>query len=101
MIDRYIFVRLAGDDAAARATAVAEVRAGLRTVPGLVRLTVGTPADDSAARWDLSVVARFASLEALALASGSPAWTTTLDVWLAPRAVVIKAWSFAVDDPVS
>ena len=100
MIDRYVFVRLAdthGGDAG-RAAAVAAARDGLRAVPGLVRLTVGTPADDSAARWDLSIVARFASLEALTAAMASPAWTAVLDTWLPARAVVIKAWSFAADD---
>lgn len=99
-IDRYTFVRLSGDHAtdAGRAAALAAIRDGLRTVPGLLRLTTGTPADDSAARWDLAVVARFASLAALQAALASPAWAAVIDEWLPTRAVVIKSWSFAVDE---
>jgi hypothetical protein len=74
------------------------VRTGLAAVPGLLRLTVGTPADNSAARWDVVVVARFASLESLATAMSSAAWATVFETWLPARAVVIKAWSFAVDE---
>ena len=100
MIDRYCFVRLAAEHATpeGRAEALAAMRGRLAGVPGLVRLTTGTPADDSAARWDLSLVARFASLEALAAAMASPAWTSSFDEWLPARAVVIKSWSFAVDE---
>ncbi len=100
MIDRYCFVRLAGEHAtpAGRATALATVRAGLRDLAGLVRLGTGTPADDSAARWDLSIVARFSSPAALAAATADPAWTAVFDDWLPARAVVIKTWNFAVVD---
>jgi hypothetical protein len=98
MIDRYTFVRLAGEHATAegRAAALAHVRAGLAALPGLVSLTCGTPADDSAARWDLSIVARFRSLEALADALASAAWRAIVDEWLPPRAAVVKSWSFEV-----
>jgi hypothetical protein len=100
MIDRYGFIRLAPEHATpdGRAEALAHIRAVLRDLPGLVRLTTGTPADDSAARWDLSIVARFASLEALGTAMADPAWTGLFDEWLAGRAIVIKTWSFAVDE---
>lgn len=100
MIDRYCFVRLADAHATAlgRAEAVAVVRRDLARVPGLVRLTVGTPADDSAARWDLSIVARFASLAELAAAMAGAEWGAVLDAWLPARAVVIKSWSFEVDE---
>jgi hypothetical protein len=98
VIDRYCFVRLAEEHATdeGREAAIAAVREGLRDVPGLVRLTTGVPADDSAARWDLSIVARFASLDELAVAMASAAWTSVIDEWLPARAVVIKSWSFAV-----
>ena len=100
MIDRYTFVRLDGEHATAegRAAALAAVREGLAALPGLQRLTCGTPADDSAARWDLSIVARFASLAALAEALASPAWRAIVDEWLPARAVVVKSWSFDVGD---
>ena len=100
MIDRYCFIRLADEHATAegRAETVARVRRDLATVPALVRLTVGTPADDSAARWDLSIVARFASLHDLAAAMAGAAWSAILDEWLPARAVVVKSWSFDVDE---
>lgn len=100
MIDRYTFVRLAGEHATAegRAAAHAHVRAGLSALPGLVSLTCGTPADDSAARWDLAIVARFASLDALAAAMATPAWRSIVDEWLPPRAAVVKSWSFDVGE---
>lgn len=100
MIDRYTFVRFADEHATpeVRAAALTAVREGLGALPGLERLTCGTPADDSAARWDLSVVARFASLAALADAMASPAWRAVVDEWLPARAVVIKSWSFDVSE---
>jgi hypothetical protein len=100
MIDRYTFVRFTGEHAtpAGRAEAVAAVKDGLRGLAGLVQLTVGTPADDSAARWDLSVVARFESLDALRTALAGPLWVAVVDDWLAARAVVVKSWSFEVAD---
>jgi hypothetical protein len=100
VIDRYCFIRLADAHATAegRAEALAVVRRDLASVPGLLRLTVGTPADDSAARWDLSIVARFASLAELTAAMSGPAWAAVLDAWLPARAVVIKSWSFDVDE---
>ena len=100
MIDRYTFVRLDGEHAtpAGRAAAVAELRAGLRELPGLVALTIGTPADDSAARWDLSFVARFTTLAELQAALAGPLWARVVDDWLTARAVVVKSWSFEVDE---
>lgn len=100
MIDRYCFVRLAEEHATdeGRDAALEAVRAGLHDVPGLVRLTTGIPADDSASRWDLSIVARFESLDELAVAMAGAAWASVFDEWLPARAVVIKSWSFAVID---
>lgn len=100
MIDRYMFVRLAGEHSTpeGRAAALTAVREGFALLPALQRLTVGTPADDSASRWDLSIVARFESLAALADAMASPAWRALVDEWLPARAVVIKSWSFEVAD---
>lgn len=100
MIDRYTFVRLDGAHATpdGRAEAAAALRERLGALPGLVQLTIGTPADDSAARWDLSIVARFATLDALHAALAGPIWTDAIDGWLAARAVVVKSWSFDVAD---
>jgi hypothetical protein len=100
VIDRYTFVRLNGEHATdeGRAVVLAHVREALAALPGLQQLTCGTPADDSASRWDLSIVARFDSLAALGEAMASPAWRSVVDEWLPARAVVIKSWSFDVTD---
>jgi hypothetical protein len=98
-IDRYTFIRLVAEQATpdGRAEAIAAIRAGLAAVAGLTRLTVGTPADDSASRWDVSVVARFATLDDLNAAMAGDAWRATFED-IAARAVVVKSWSFAVDE---
>jgi len=98
--DRYTFVRLAAEHATpeGRSGILGELRARLHGVPGLERLTTGTPADDSAARWDLSMIARFATLDSLHAALASPEWTMLVDGWLTERAVVVKSWSFEVSD---
>jgi antibiotic biosynthesis monooxygenase (ABM) superfamily enzyme len=98
--DRYTFVRLAAEHATpeSRSGILRELRAGLTVVPGIERLTTGTPADDSAARWDLCLIARFATLETLHAALASPEWTMLVDGWLTERAVVVKSWSFEASD---
>lgn len=100
MIDRFAFVRLQPEHATlvGRADAVARIRAALGDLPGLIRLSLGTPADDSASKWDLSIVARFVDAPALAAAMATVAWASVFDHMLAARAAVIKAWTFDVDD---
>jgi NAD(P)-dependent dehydrogenase (short-subunit alcohol dehydrogenase family) len=57
-------------------------------------VTVGLPADASAARWDLSIVIDAASLEAWHALAQLPAVAAVFDA-LAARASVVKAWTFA------
>jgi hypothetical protein len=100
MIDRFVFVRLAAAHATivGRAELLDRVRSALADLPGLVRLSVGTPADSSGDKWDLSIVARFASLPALQAAMSTVAWASIFEHLLPTRAVVMKSWSFDVDD---
>ncbi len=56
-------------------------------------VVVGLPADDSAARWDLSIVITAASLEAWNALAQIPAMTGVFDE-LAGHATVVKAWTF-------
>ena len=56
-------------------------------------VVVGLPADDSAARWDLSIVITAASIEAWNVLAQLPAMTGVFDE-LAGRAAVVKAWTF-------
>ena len=54
---------------------------------------VGLPADDSAARWDLSIVITAASLDAWHALSRAPAMVGAFDE-LAEKSAVVKAWTF-------
>ena len=100
MIDRFAFVRLNPTHATkvGRADALARVRIALADLPGLIRLSLGTPSDDSDSKWDLSIVARFTDLAALTQAMATVGWAAIFDHLLPARAVVIKAWTFDTDD---
>lgn len=100
MIDRFAFVRLSPTHATkvGRVDALARVKSALADLPGLVRLSLGTPSDDSDSKWDLSIVARFTDLAALTHAMATVGWASIFDHMLPARAVVIKAWTFDVDD---
>ncbi len=100
MIDRFAFVRLAAAHAtlAGRADTLARIRIALAELPGLVRLSLGTPADASADKWDLAIVARFADLPTLTAAMATVGWASIFDHMLPARAAVVKSWSFDVDD---
>ena len=92
MIQRFCFVKLLDADAPARATLVERLRAELAEAGA--DAVVGLPADDSAARWDLSIVISAASLEAWNALARTSAMIGVLDD-LAARATVVKAWTFA------
>ena len=100
MIDRFAFVRLASAHATlvGRADTLARVRIALAELPGLVRLSLGTPADASADKWDLAIVARFADLPSLTAAMSTVGWASIFDHMIPARAAVVKAWSFEVED---
>jgi hypothetical protein len=98
MIDRFVFVRLKEEYASERAAIAAYSAQTLRALPGVVQVTVGTPADAHAeAAWDLSIRVRFAALDDVEPYRMSPAHRRYVDEYLAPRMAVIKAWSFQVD----
>ena len=101
MIDRFAFVRLASSHATVvgRADTINLIRNALAELPGLIRLTLGTPAADASAdKWDLAIVARFVALPALTAAMTTVAWASVFEDLLPARSAVIKAWSFDVDD---
>lgn len=91
MIQRFCFVKLRDEEVAIRGEIAALVAAELREAGA--DAVVGVPADDSAARWDLSVVIAAASLDAWHALSRVPAVVRALDD-LARRAAVVKAWTF-------
>jgi hypothetical protein len=92
MIQRFCFVKLLDDEVGQRAELADKLRAEL--IAAGADAVVGLPADDSAARWDLSILITTASLDAWNALSKQPAIDTIFDD-LAARAAVVKAWTFA------
>jgi hypothetical protein len=67
---------------------------------GVLAVTVGLPADAAAlAAWDMSLVLRFASLEAADRFIEGPAYRAYADGFLGACGRVIKAWTFDVAAP--
>jgi hypothetical protein len=91
MIQRFCFVKLLDDEVATRAELAEKLRAEL--ISAGADAVVGLPADDSAARWDLSIVINAASLDAWNALAQLPAMIGVFDE-LAARAAVVKAWTF-------
>jgi len=99
MIDRYVFVKLTDDYAtlAGRDEVVKHTHNVLRGLPGVVALTVGTPADERCeAMWDISIVVRFANLEDVETYRVHPTHRSYVDDFLRPKMAAIKAWNFVV-----
>ena len=91
MIQRFCFVKLRDDEVATRGELAELLSAQMRAAGA--DATVGIPADDSAARWDLSIVVTAASLAAWHAISQLPAMIGAFDE-LSQRATVVKAWTF-------
>lgn len=92
MIQRFCFVKLLDDEVGTRAELAEMLRAQL--ISAGADVVVGLPADDSARRWDLSIVITAASIEAWNALASVPAMTGVFDE-LAGRAAVVKAWTFS------
>jgi len=91
VIQRFCFVKLLDDEVGTRAELAEMLRAQL--ISAGADVVVGLPADDSAARWDLSIVITTASIDAWNALAQIPAMTGVFDE-LAGRAAVVKAWTF-------
>lgn len=91
MIQRFCFIKLLDDEVGTRAELAEMLRAQL--ISAGADAIVGLPADDSARRWDLSIVITAASLDAWNALAQLPAMTGVFDE-LAGRAAVVKAWTF-------
>lgn len=91
MIQRFCFVKLLDDEVGTRAE-LAELLYAQLTAAG-ADCVVGLPADDSAARWDMSIVVTAASIEAWNALAQLPSMIGVFDE-LAARAAVVKAWTF-------
>ncbi len=93
MIQRFVFVKLLDAHAESRASLALRLRA-LFQEAGAEAL-VGLPADESAVKWDLSIVVTAASLEAWHALSRLPA-IEAIFTEVRAQAKVEKAWSFEV-----
>ena len=91
VIQRFCFVKLLDDEVATRGELADKLRAQL--VDAGADAVIGLPADESAARWDLSIVITAASLEAWNALAQLPTMIGVFDE-LAARAAVVKAWTF-------
>lgn len=92
MIQRFCFVKLLDEEVGTRTELAEMIRAQLLSAGA--DAVVGVPADDSAARWDISIVITAASLSAWTALAMQPAMTGVFDE-LAGRAAVVKAWTFS------
>ncbi|MGE0867049.1 MAG: hypothetical protein AB7P03_00700 [Kofleriaceae bacterium] len=93
MIQRFCFVKLVDDEVATRTELAQMMRA--RLISAGADVVVGLPADDSAARWDISIVITTSSLDHWNALAQSAAMIGAFDE-LASRAAVVKAWTFEV-----
>jgi hypothetical protein len=91
VIQRFCFVKLRDDEVETRAELAELLRAQL--ISAGADVVVGLPADDSAVRWDLSIVITAASIKAWNALAMQPAMTGVFDE-LAARSEVVKAWTF-------
>ena len=97
MIDRYCFVKLKDAHVPNRAALAEALRAMLDGIDDVASVTVGLPADDSAARWDLALVVRTLDLGRWREVEQDENLREVFDGWLPERAEVVKAWTFEVD----
>jgi hypothetical protein len=97
MIDRYTFVKLKDEHVANRVALAEALHAMLDGIDGIASVTIGLPADESAARWDLSLVVRTLDLGRWREVEQDENLREVFDGWLPERAEVVKAWTFEVD----
>ena len=101
MIERVAIIKLKPEhaNAQARANIAQRARDELGSIPGVVRLSAGYPADPaSEASWAVIVTIRCASMADLDAYRAHPAHRRFADEFLAPRSEVRKAWNFVVED---
>ncbi len=101
MFDRFVFVKLkdqwANDDGVAEF--VAESRRVLPSLPGVVRVRAGRPADAHAGKgWDACLVLGFESLEAIETYRVHPKHQAFLDDFLGPRVEAKRVWNFESEE---
>ncbi|CAN5199464.1 hypothetical protein BH11MYX1_BH11MYX1_24180 [soil metagenome] len=93
MIQRFMFVKLLETDVESRASLALRLRAEFQEAGA--EALVGLPADESAVKWDLSIVVTAASLDAWHVLSQTAA-IEAIVAEVRALAKVEKAWTFDV-----
>jgi hypothetical protein len=99
VVVRTVYLKLHDDLATpdGRAALAASARENLATIPGVLHVDAGVPAEPATAgAWDVALHIRFASMdhvEAYIVDPGHVAWVRDV---LAPRTAFRKAWNFDV-----
>lgn len=101
MIERVVLIKLSDQEAntVGREKVVNHARRVLPTIPGVLSLTVGTPADaESAKSWDISIVVRLTEASDVARFKDDPDRKAFFEQFLGVRMSFMKAWNFEVED---
>jgi Stress responsive A/B Barrel Domain len=97
MIERHHYFKLKAEHAhpEGRDEVVRQLLEVLPSVPGVIGVSAGVPADADAERsWDVFVTVRFASLAEVDGYCAHPTHRELVDRFLSPRVDVKKAWNF-------
>jgi len=100
MILRTVFVKLHDEWAndRGRSAVASHSQNTLAALPGVVKVTIGTPADEQCATaWDLVFHVHFDRFEDVEPYRVHPDHLTFLNDYLSPKAVVKKVWNFNMD----
>lgn len=95
MVLRTLYAKFDAAHATEREQVAALGRAALSRLPGVVRVEVGTAAEDGSGRsWDLAFLLRFEAIEHVAAAESHPIWADFVASELEPRGAFLKRWTF-------
>ncbi len=97
VIERYVYIRLKPEHCAEREAIAARSLEVLTGLPHVTEVRVGIPCDEHSDKaWDLSLAARFATMDELNSYREHPEHRALVDDYLAPRTKVVKAWNFSL-----
>jgi hypothetical protein len=96
MIERVVLIKLKPEYIGELQTIARQTTEVLGTAPEIGNLRVATAADPrTERRWDLSILAEFADLDAVARYREHRVHRAYVDVYLRPMLAKIRAWNFS------
>ena len=101
MFDCFVFVKLKGQwsNQAGVDEVIAESRRVLPSLPGVLRLRAGRPADEHSGKgWDVCLVLGFATLEDIETYRVHPLHQAFLEEFLGPRVEAKRVWNFETEE---